>query len=337
TLKDIADMAGVSISTVSRVMNNKSTISEATRKKILSAAQELKFKQGIVSQVNTDKKFSIAIVVPGSDEYYHNDPQSSVDIRSLTAAFEQAGHDVELFFYQQPNSEAGGVVDKLKVAGKEGVLLCDPLADSSIPVKLEKAGIPFVVTNGIYNDSAFYQIDYDNYQGMYDLMTLVLDKGHRYIGVITGPLDHMVTNNRLDAVRNVMSERQVKLNDRHIKDGSFSLENGHKSALELMEDNPAITVMVCFSDYIAMGAMKAVREKGLRIPEDISVTGFDDIEMSSYVDPPLTTVHRFNPDGSLLIARALLQKMEYKDIMGGGNSFLKTTCIERPSLGVPAN
>ena len=158
TLKDIADMAGVSISTVSRVMNNKSTISDETRKRILSAAQELKFKKGIISQVSTDRKFNLGMIVPGSGEYYHNDPESSVDVRSLSAAFELAGHQVELLLYGSAD-DPSGLIDKIKIKGIEGVLLCDPLEESLIPQNLIKARIPFVVTNGVYDEKGFYQID----------------------------------------------------------------------------------------------------------------------------------------------------------------------------------
>jgi len=334
TLKDIADLAGVSISTVSRVMNNKSTISEETRKRILSAAQELKFKKGIISQVNTEKKFTLGMIVPGSGEYYHNDPESSVDVRSLSAAFEQAGHHIELLLYGA-GDDPSGIIDKIKVGGIEGVLLCDPLEESQIPRSLVKAKIPFVVTNGIYNDKGYYQIDYDNYQGMFDLISLVLDKGHREIAVITGPVEHMVTQNRLSALQDSMVERGFHFDEHLMASGPFSLESGYTAARKLLEKHPEITVFVCFSDYIAMGAMKAVREKGLAIPGDISITGFDDIEMASYVEPPLTTVHRFEPDASLLIARALIQKLEYFDILSGGNIFFRTECIERMSLDVP--
>ena len=170
---------------------------------------------------------------------------------------------------------------------------------------------------------------------MYDLISLVLDKGHRQIGVITGPRDHMVTQNRLSALQDCMLERGFSLDEDLIASGPFSLESGFTAAQSLLKTRSEITVFVCFSDYIAMGAMKAVREQGMSIPGDISITGFDDIEMASYVDPPLTTVHRFNPDASLLIARGLIQKLEYFDILGGGNVFFKTECIERLSLGVP--
>ena len=332
TLKDIAEVAGVSISTVSRVMNNKSTISEDTKKRILSAAQELKFKQGIVSQINTERTFTIGIIIPQKGEYYHNDPHTSPDIRSLLGAFDHAGHKVHIFHYNEAQTQPDSFIGKLVDKGVEGILLSDPLTDTRLPDNLMAAAIPFVVTNGIYDSNEFFQIDFDNYNGMRKIFSLVLEKGHRDIGIISGPLDHLVTRNRLDAIQDELNERGIGLDKSCYRSGPFSLESGFALAGDLLKEKPDLTVLVCLSDYIAMGAIKSALEMGYSVPDKLSVTGFDDIEMASYMNPPLTTVHRFDPDAAILIAQALIQAIEYGAYISNGRVLLKTPVIERVSL-----
>jgi DNA-binding LacI/PurR family transcriptional regulator len=336
TLKDIAEVAGVSISTVSRVMNNKSSISEETKQRIYSAAQELKFKQGIVSQISTDRTYSVALIVPGKDEFYHDDPKSSADVRSIQAVFEHAGHRVEVYV-NNGLDELPVLMTQIKKDKIEGVLLSDLRVGTKLPDELVKEGIPFVVTNGLLSKKNVYQVDYDNYKGMVDLVEAVIAKGHRKIGLISGPTDHMVNRNRMDALEKTFQSHGIALNWNCVTSGPFSLETGYENGNKLLAEHPELTVFICLSDYIAMGAMKAAREKGLSIPLDLSITGFDNIEMASYVEPPLTTVHRFDKDSSYLIAQALLQQLEYPGIISYGKIFLNTTYIERASLGAPRN
>lgn len=340
TLKDIAELTGVSISTVSRVMNNKGNISEEVKKKILGAAEELMFKRGVISQSLEKIHYRIGIIVPQTGEYYHNDPASSADLRSIQAAFAQNGHATALFLYEADAASEDRIVSQITEQQIEGVVVSDPQKNSGLIEKLAATGIPYIVTNGVFQENFNYQIDYNNHDGMKQLAEYLFSCGHRRILVLSGPETHIVTHNRLDGLQEAADEfsssNASEAPSLEIVYGDFSLESGYRRAAAYIQNvkrrNEQATAILAFSDYIAMGAMRAVKEAGMQIPDDISVTGFDDIEMVQYTDPPLTTVKRYSFHFAQCIVSHLMDLITRGDEIESTIIFFRTYLQKRSSV-----
>lgn len=314
TLQDIADITGLSISTVSRVLNNKGKISDDTKRKVLGAAEELMFKKGVVSKTLDQYRYNVGIIIPQSGEYYHDDPNSSVDIRTIRGCFEQRGHATALYIYTQEKKAEENILKRLRSDGIQAVLVSDPLVEGKLIDLLIRENIPYVIFNGVYRDREYNYIDFDNYKAMKELTQLVLSKGHKKLLILAGPHTHLVNQNRLEGLFSALDEHNIKLADEDLLFGSFSLESGYQRAKEYMFQKE-YTAIIGFNDYIAMGAMKAVRESGRKIPQDIAVVGFDDVEFAQYTEPPLTTVHRLSDYiGALIVSTLTELCMHNKDI-----------------------
>ena len=323
TMKDIAELTGVSISTVSRVIHNKGNISEPVRKKVLSACEELTFNKGIVAQTTTSSKFNIALILPFKGEYFNNDPNTSFDIRMIKNTLESQGHLPKIYY-------SPITIDKLKNDNIDGIILSDPLVNGTSLDTILKSKIPYLITNGVYRDRDLFQIDYDNFNGMKALTKHVINKGHSNIIILAGPKDHMVVSNRIDGF---LSEINKNI-DYSIIYGDFSLNSGYSKTKELIENNKLkkTSCIMALSDYIAIGTLRALMEAKIKIPEDISVTGFDNIEISEYTTPPLTTVNRVSDGFAFYIINSLTDRITKNLDLSTSNTFFKANIIERNSL-----
>ncbi|MBB6479755.1 substrate-binding domain-containing protein [Spirochaeta isovalerica] len=332
TLKDISEITGVSISTVSRVLNNRGKISEETKRLVLGAADELMFKKGVVSQKTGQISYRLAIFYPNKGEYFHNDPSSSSDIRSIQSELLQKGHTVELiphFLSEDRGMEK--LIESINRNKIDSFILSDPPPEKKVLKGLEKITIPFIITNGIFRSSSLNQIDFDNYSGMKRLSEYILSKGHRKIGILMGPENRSVNRNRVDGLKDAFKELNLKIDSKLVKNCEFSMESGYAGAKDLLAEKKEISALICFSDYIALGAMKACKETGFRIPDDISIVGFDDISFSEFSDPPLTTVKRHSEQFYSFIAKALHDLIKYGDSISSFNVLFNTELINRHS------
>ncbi len=330
TLKDIAELTGVSISTVSRSLKGSDRISDATKQLVQEAANELMFRKGIVSQTAKPVIRQIGLLFPAYGEYYHDDPTSSSDLRALRNTFELTGHKVSMLPF---DFNTAGSLSRLKSQIEndsiEGLVLSDPPYDSRLPEYLEDLGIPFIIVNGIYRNSSYKQIDFDNYQGMKGLTEYLIRKGYGEFAVFTGPEDRSVNKNRLDGLTDAFTEAgQEPL---CIVPGKFSLESGYERGVQLLKSYPGVKTLICFSDYIALGAMKALKEAGKSVPGDIRVTGFDDVSFSQFSDPPLTTVKRHSEDFSSMVLTYLISFIEKGRDVASCTILFKTELIQRDS------
>ncbi len=331
TLKEIAELTNVSVSTVSRVLSNKGNIGEDTRQKVLAAVQEMMYSPGAVAQAKRAIANNIALYIPSKGEYYQDDPMSSIDLRSLAEEFQKAG-DTTQFVYRANGNDAAELIRKFQEHEIDGIVLIDPPRDPTFIQHIVDARIPHIVTNGHFRNHAHHVIDFNNYDGARQVTQYLLDNGHRQIGIIAGPETHMVSHNRLDGVRDALAAAGITLESLPRCFQQFSLEGGYHGFLELHAQNKPLTAIIAFSDFIAMGAMKAIREQGLRIPDDISIVGFDNLKLSDFCVPALTTVNRFSDEISALIVNTLDDLIRFQRNIEQMTIILKTDLVIRESV-----
>lgn len=327
-LKEIARKANVSISTVSRIMNNQGNFSEETRRKVLDIANE-HLKPGVTPSRLMGVAYNIAVIVPGTSDFFDNDPSTSADLNHLKDEFEAYGHQLHIVKHgaDSPSSPVYKLISEVKV---DAAIIFDPLVNDKVFEEFEKLGIPYLLTNGRTYKEGHNYIDYDNRKGAYEVIRYLHELGHQRIGIIAGPKQHLVNLNRLDGCKDAFRDFRIPWSDSKVIMGAFDPAHGYEAVKQLMSEDPSITAIFTFNDIIAFGAMKGLAELNIRIPGNVSLAGFDDLKLSEFMVPPLTTVRRFRYDISSIIVKVLTELIMNSNIAEVHIS-LKTELIERES------
>lgn len=330
SLKDVAEFANVSVSTVSRVLNDKGNISKETREKVLKTVEELIYKPGTVLQNFNGFPYTIGIYVPKSNDFINDDPSSSIDINTLREELEKLGNKV-IITTNNGKADPGAIAYQL-LEKKEinGAILCDPFKDDEYMNEFIKRDVPYIITNGVFLDRECNYVDYNHFDGACQALDYLCSLGHKDIAIISGPSDHMVSLNRIQGCQKTLEKHGLKYMAERVYYCPFNINSAYEAAGELLEKNKDISAIFAFSDILAFGAIKAAREKGKNIPDDLSVVGFDDTALAQYIDPPLTTVKRFRYDSSHLIARSIGDLINNRNIEKI-NISLKTELVIRQS------
>ncbi len=331
TLDDVAKMAGVSTATVSRCLNNPDRVVEATRQRVLSAVDTLGYTPNFAARVMAAKRSStIGAIIPTME--------NAIFARGLQAFQEELHrHGYTLLVSSsayKPEIEEEQI-RTLVARGADGLLLIGHDRDPQIYDYLERREIPALVAWSFLPDARVPSIGFDNRAAMFELANRVIGLGHRHIGVISGiSLGNDRARLRIEGVKDAVIQNDLATDDLTIIETPYEVENGGDAFSELMSLDTPPTAVLCGNDVLAVGALYKAREIGVKVPEDISITGFDDIELARIATPSLTTVHVPHREMGRQAALELVEMVE-KQASGEG-SRLATTIVERQSLGRPA-
>lgn len=293
-LKTIAAQAKVSISAVSRVLSNKGYVSPEARERVLNALAELTAQD--TSSVPKQPRTGLAVgLFIQRESYVDRDPMTSVDVTTVVKALEISGHSVTLYDLEAEGDRVAAVAARAE-GRLDAAIVSDDDTDDTAGRFLNGLAVPWISTNGYSTKIDCHVVDNDNFGGSRAAIGYLLDNGHRRIGFISGQPGRWVSENRLEACRAVYRERSLAWDDRWVAPGFFKLNGGLQACNALLDGCPGLTAIFAFNDLSAIGAIRALRDRKLRVPEDVSVVGFDDMEIAAFSDPPLTTVSRFNPD-----------------------------------------
>jgi LacI family transcriptional regulator len=291
TLKDVAKKSGVAVGTASAVINNKSWVSEKIRRRVLKAIEELNYQPNqLARNFRTQKTNTIGIIVPDITNPFF--PQV---IRSIGAIAHQNGYSIILCDSNedyQLGIEAFHVLLDKKV---DGIILIGGVVPKKELVKhLTKKHPLIVVIERDYGIPEIATVVVDAIKGGYLATKHLLDLGYNKIGIITGPLEdddfYQGSFGRYEGYKKALQDYNISFNPSMVKQADFSLKGGYQATKEFLKNDSQIQAIFAFNDLMAIGAMEAIKEKGLQIPEDIAVVGYDDIPEASYVFPALTTI-----------------------------------------------
>jgi LacI family transcriptional regulator len=288
TIFEVARVAGVSTGTVSRALNNRAGVNVDTRAKVLEVVEQL----GYVPDVGARQLARRSRTVIGITRFTSNslrNPYYTLLVDLIQEALVDGGYVVRILENDDPGNCAGVIVP--------GVHLTD-----SRPEELRRRKIPFVVISDADNIEHDAWVEVDNRFGMQQVMQHLIGLGHWRIAHLTGgPIDQTAPMDlktfgqtaqvRLEAYRAVLEESNLKFDPALVLDGQFSELGAYRAIMQALESGLQFTALACASDEMALGAMQALEDRGLHIPEDISVTGFDDLPLES-VRSCLTTVHQ---------------------------------------------
>jgi LacI family transcriptional regulator len=284
TIKDVALQAGVSVATVSRVINNSGPVHAETRRRIVEVADELRYiPNGAARSLITARSNTLGVLLPDLYGEFFSEIIRGIDQKAQQENF-------QLLLSSSHDDVAGMAAALRPMRGHvDGLIIMSPRIGSDSLAPVIPGGLPLVLLNcsdsGVDNDA----VDIDNRTGTADMMKHLLALGHRRIAVLTGSAKNRDSHDRLLVYREMMQRRGI-YDPRLEMAGDFTERSGFAGVRELLDLQPRPTALFAFNDAMAIGALSGLREAGVSVPHDLSVAGFDDIPMSRYLNPALTTV-----------------------------------------------
>lgn len=285
TMEDVAREAGVSIMTVSRVVNDRRDVSLTTRRQVLEVIERLGYRpSGIARGLVTKHTRTLGLVVPDISNPF---------FASLVRGAEQEAYAEEYSVFlgntdEDPQRELA-IIRSLDEKRVDGLLLCSSrLSESELAAVAARFSAMVLVSRQIEQDCVGTALIDDELGGR--LVTEhLLNSGHRKIGVISGPQISLSTRGRLQGYRNALHAAGIPYNPDWVRHCSPVVSGGAQAARELLTSHPELTAFFCHNDLVAVGALQACSEAGLRVPDDFAIVGYDDIPLASLVTPTLTT------------------------------------------------
>jgi LacI family transcriptional regulator len=289
-IKDVSQAAGVSIKTVSRVLNNERYVRAATRAKVEEAMAALGFQPSQAARALAGgKSFQIALVCSNPGPYYLHGL-----IAGLRGRCADQGVRLIVHAYETETEELGeDVLSFFKQMGFDGAILTPPIADHE-PVldQLEQAGTPYVrISPGTQLDRGA-SVSIDNEEAARLMTRRLIELGHERIGFVIGHKGFSVSEQRLDGYMDALRESGIGLDGSLLQQGWFDFRSGQAAAEALLDLRRSPTAVFASSDDMAAGVLSIAHQRGLRVPADLSIAGFDDTDLASLVWPPLTTIRQ---------------------------------------------
>lgn len=328
TLEDVAKLAGVSTATVSRCLNAPDRVVDATRVRVLQAVSELGYTPNFGARAMAAKRtFTIGAIIPTMENAIFARGlqafQEELHVRGYTLLVSSSAY--------QPEVEAEQI-RKLVARGADGLLLIGHDRDAAIYDYLATQTVPTLVAWTYDAQAKQLCVGFDNRAAMYALTREVLSHGHRRVGVISGrSIGNDRVRLRLDGLKQAMNEAGLGVEAGQIIETSYEIESGSAAFDALMDNGAPPTAVICGNDVLAVGALRRAKARGFDVPGDVSITGFDDMELAQLVEPALTTVAVPHRDMGQRAAQVLVEMVEKT---GDGMSVrLPTQVIVRGSLG----
>ncbi len=311
TIKDVAKRAGVTIGTVSRVLNNKKWVSEDCRKRVQAAIKDLRYKPQAHARRLRQKQSKIwGILAP-----HHTKLIRSPFFADILGGLEEAAAENGFRLLIHPlNETARAQLSYRNLLGDgsaDGMFVLNAWSTDVSIRELAEARVPFVLLNGkVTGHDDLPYVGVDNHGGVRKALEHLIEMGHERIGMINGRMTTTNALERYQAFQETLAAKKLPVEADWAAEGSYEENGGYEAAKRIFKAVRKPTAILCASDLMALGAMRALKEMNLRVPEKISVVGFDNMEEARYHDPSLTTVSFSGHEMGLLGAQKLIQLLD---------------------------
>ena len=291
TITQVAKEAGVSIQTVSRVINNRQEITPATRQHVQEVIRRLGYQPNAIARSLIQRRSHTLGVVTSGLEYYG----PSHILVGVEQGANQEGLSILLNLLHEPETEnIGKIVNGLISRQVEGIIWAVPQIGNNrawFRESIPHLSIP-VVFLSTQPKGDLNVVEIDNRNGGYMATQHLIERGYQKIGLITGPLDWWAASERRRGWQDALAAARLPCDDSQVVEGNWSAESGERGLHELLSKSPDVQAVFACNDQMALGLMRAARRLGKRIPDDLAVVGFDDIPESAFFYPPLTTIRQ---------------------------------------------
>lgn len=289
TIKNVAEKAGVSIATVSRVINNSQQVSEQVRSRVLEVIDEMGFKPNPVARSLVMKKSRlIGVIVPDMSSYFFGEIMNGIEEITRTYQYDiivcntRGNHELEIRY-----------LDLFQGKQVEGVIFMSWKLENDVVEHIRNMEIPVVMVNRNTSKLTVPSVSIDNYKAAYELTHYLLKKGHTKIALIRNSIDIDAFGlEQYKGYKQALIENGIEVNKNYVRYGDFSIENSYRIVKNFVKENDIPTAIFATSDVMAIGAINALKDCGYDVPDDVSVAGFNDIRLASIYRPKLTVIHQ---------------------------------------------
>lgn len=311
-LKFIADKAGLSPAAVSLILNGKEVrVKQSKRELVLKLAKEYNYKPNSLARALATRKTNIiGLIIPDITNYFFAETALYIE-----STLKEHGYSLILCNTADHAVEEKKYIDLLLSYGVDGLLICishESLFDESLIKRLDKLDIACVAFDRFTENLPFPYVSIDNVHGSKLATKHLITNGHRKIGFIGGPINVLSATKRLEGYKISLEEASIEFNQNYVRTGNYQFDSGYQAGKSLLNETDVSAVFVA-NDMMAYGFYKAARELGRKIPEDISVIGFDDLLFSSTLDIPLTTMKQSTDELALNVCDILLRKLNKEE------------------------
>ena len=332
TLDDVARRAKVSTATVSRCLNSPDQVSEGTRDRVLKIVKELGYSPNFGAQALAARRTNtFGAIVPTMN--------NAIFAAGLQAFQEELGQNGATLLLASSSYDANVEEEQIRslvARGADGLLLIGTQRSRSIYNFLDDRQIPYVIAWSYQENEKQSCVGFDNFDAGYQLALKAINLGHERFAVISAyTQSNDRAKDRVGGILKALSDRGINTDSLPVIECEYSIQNGALSFKELMEVSTPPTIIMCGNDVLAAGAVKQAHEMGFKIPEEISITGFDNIELATVIEPALTTVHVRHKRMGRLAAKVLLKQVDDKSYRESVK--LDTWIVEGKSLAKPCS
>jgi LacI family repressor for deo operon, udp, cdd, tsx, nupC, and nupG len=283
-IQQVAEAAGVSTATVSRAFQSPERVTPETRQRIYEAAESLRYTpNALARRLRTSKSHLIVAIVPDIVN-----PFWAEVIRGVEDAAQENGYSMLLADTQNLVENEQRCANLILSRQVDGAILCLP----RIPQMRTFGRLPIVNACELANDPTISSIGIDDSEAFQNATTFLISLGHRSIGLVGGPIASAPNINRRAGFEKAMTEAGLCVDPRFCLEGNYTPESGRRAAENILSYSDKVTAIMCITDLLAMGALQAAQSKGMSVPNDVSIMGFDDIVPAKFTNPPLSTVNQ---------------------------------------------
>ncbi|MBM7840493.1 LacI family transcriptional regulator [Alkalihalobacillus xiaoxiensis] len=301
TIKDVAKLAGVALSTASYALNHSNKISDSTKRKVHEAAKQLNYsKNGFAADLKRTKTNTIAIILSDlSGPFYSELIKGVQDVTASKhyglVACSSVGGD---------SSTATKFLTEKRVDG--AIVLAHNITDDLV-FQAAQQGMPVVVLDRFLKDENIYCVEVDNWQGGYNATSYLIEQEIKEIGFISGPITSRDNILRTEGYKQALNDAHLTYQSKWHLNGGFTKEGGYHATKLLLAQGNLPEALFYANDEMVIGGLEAFKEKNIQIPEDISIIGFDDIQLAGYLQPALTTVKQPKYEAGAMAAHIIFQ------------------------------
>lgn len=304
TLEDVARKAGVSKSSVARALGNYGSVSEEVRKRVLNAAKKIGYEPNqIARSLKTRRTNTIGVIISDITTYFF----TSV-VRGIADVASQSGYDLVLCNTDEDPEKENKFLRVLASRNVDGLIISASGKNTYLK-KLIRAGLPVILLDRRIEGLGTTQLVVDNESGAYEAVTHLIRLGHRRIGIINGLANIQTSQERFNGYKKALQDNHIRLDPQLIKYGDFKMAKAKEVTKELLDMKNPLSALFISNEAMIAGALLALKERNINIPEQIAIVGFDDPVWGQLLDPPLTAVSQPAYPMGTMACQTLLQKI----------------------------
>lgn len=315
TLKDIAELVGKSVPTVSRALAGYDDISPQTREEVQRVAREMGYEPNITARnLQKQRTDTVALILPTAKELRFSDPFFSEFLSGLVQG--TADHNYNLNISTNPSEiDQETYLKHIRSRRFDGFVVVRTQRQDARINLLREYDVPFVAFGRVDGDNDFHLVDEDGYGAMQRIVDHLVGLGHRRLACIAEPTNFTKSHHRVQGFLHGLQAHDLSVGNDLIIESHFRQRSGRVAAAQLLDRPDPPTAIVACNDLIALGALSAAQERGIVVGQDLSITGFDDILLAEYANPPLTTLHQPAQQLGEMVAQMLFKVINGEPIV----------------------